>query len=117
MTPTLIRRAQTASATLTQRIPSATSALAAPPRGSGLRPVMGDAGPRLLGHSLPVLYNPVGWSRERYDRYGSVSWLNAFGIKAVMALGADAVGEVLFNRNRTFANADGWGYFLNPFFR
>jgi cytochrome P450 len=117
MTPTLIHRAQSASATLTQRIPSATSALAEPPRGSGLRPVMGDAGPRLLGHSLPVLYNPVEWSRERYDRYGSVSWFSGFGIKAVMALGADAVGEVLYNRSRTFANADGWGYFLNPFFR
>ena len=113
----MTRRAQSVATQLSQRIPSNASVLAPPPPGSGLRPVMGDPGPPLVGHSLPLIYNTVEWSRERYARYGSVSWLNGFGIRAVMALGADAIGEVLFNRDRTFANSDGWGYFLNPFFR
>ncbi|WP_255773807.1 cytochrome P450 [Mycobacteroides abscessus] len=117
MTSTLARRTQSVASHLTRQLPSTASPLAIPPAGSGLRPVMGDPGPPLLGHSFPVIYDTMGWSRERYAKYGSVSWFNGFGIQAVMALGAEAIGEVLFNRDRAFANSGGWGYFLNPFFR
>lgn len=78
---------------------------------------MGDSGVPYLGHTLPMLYSTLEWSRDRYERYGSVSWMNFLGIRAIHAVGADAMADVLFNRDRSFSNAEAWGYFLNPFFQ
>ena len=52
--------------------------LAAPPTGSALRGVPGDRGLPVLGHSLEVLIGGPEYGRRRYERYGPVSWLDAF---------------------------------------
>lgn len=49
--------------------------LAAPPTGSGLKPVIGDNGWPLLGHTLDYIRFGSDLSRERYERFGSVSWM------------------------------------------
>jgi cytochrome P450 len=90
--------------------------LAVPPPGSGLKPVMGEPGPPLVGLSLQWLEDYLGYSRKFYERYGTVSWGNSLGTQVVSVVGPDGIETVLTNRERAFSNADGWGYFIGPFF-
>jgi cytochrome P450 len=90
--------------------------LAAPPPGSGLEPVMGEPGPPLVGLSLQWLEDYLGYSRKFYERYGTVSWAHSLGTQVVSVVGPDGIETVLTNRERAFSNADGWGYFIGPFF-
>ena len=90
--------------------------LAEPPAGSGLKPVMGEAGPPFVGLSLLWLKDNLGYSRKFYEKYGTVSWGNSLGTQVVSVVGPDGIETVLTNRDRAFSNADGWGYFIGPFF-
>ncbi len=117
MTSVLAHRVQTATASLARRVPSPSTPLADPPPGSGLAPVMGDHGAPLLGRSLEIAADVLAFSRSRYERYGPVSWVGAFGLQNVSVLGPEAVGQVLVNKDKAYSNADGWGYFIGPFFR
>jgi cytochrome P450 len=90
--------------------------LADPPAGSGLRPVLGDSGPPLVGHSLDMLSDLVGWARRRHARFGEVSWGGAFGTDIVLVLGPDGIGHVLGNKDKAFSNKEGWEYLIGPFF-
>lgn len=88
----------------------------APPRGSGLKQIPGDAGPPLVGHTFRYMRDPVGWGRRRYADYGPVSWSKVFTIRLVTLIGAEATEVVLRNRDRAFSQ-EGWEYFIGPFFR
>jgi cytochrome P450 len=90
---------------------------AMPPQGSGLRPVFGDPGPPIIGYTFKFLKDPLTFGRERYERYGPVSWSKAFGTKLVVLMGPDASAAVLLNRDKAFSNGRGWEYFIGPFFR
>src|SRR4051795_10075115 len=90
--------------------------LADPPPGSGLAPVMGEPGPPVVGHSLLFLKDNLRYSRQFYERYGTVSWGNSLGTQVVSVLGPAGIETVLTNRDRAFSNAEGWGYFIGPFF-
>ena len=110
---------RTASGTVSQvreQVRGADQPLAAPPRGSGLKPILGDPGPPVIGYSLAYMGDPLVFARRRYDHYGPVSWSRAFGIRLVSVLGPEAAGEVLLNRDKAFANGPGWEYFIGPFF-
>src|SRR5690606_30254782 len=48
--------------------------LAPVPAGSALKPVPGDTGLPLIGNTLPMMRDPVTTLRQRYDRFGPVSW-------------------------------------------
>jgi cytochrome P450 len=115
MISTLTRRAVGAlsAAALLRRVRS--HVLAEPPAGSDLLPVNGDPGLPLIGYSLNVFDDLVTLQRQLYERYGPVHWVQAFGTKLVLAVGPDAIGEVLANRDKAFAN-EGWEPFLGPFF-
>jgi len=63
-----------------------TSYLAAAATGD-LRPVPGEPGPPVIGHTVRLMRDPLGWSRYFYDRYGPVAWTNLFGIRIVSAAG------------------------------
>jgi cytochrome P450 len=90
--------------------------LATPPPGSGLRPIPGDGGFPVIGHTLESLIGGPSYSRRRYEQYGPVSWVNAFGRRMVLPLGPDATEVVITNRDRAFSQR-GWDYFIGPFFR
>ncbi len=94
-----------------------TAVLAPAPPGSGLRPIPGDAGLPVIGYTHRMLGDPVAFGRERYARYGPVSWLSVLGIRAVTTIGPDATAVVLQNRDKAFASGPAWGYFIGPFFR
>jgi cytochrome P450 len=104
-------------ATVLEHVPVAGSRpLAEPPPGSGLAPVMGEPGPLLVGQTLLFLKDNLGFSRRFYERYGTVFWGNSLGTRVVSVLGPDGIETVLTNRDQAFSNADGWGYFIGPFF-
>ena len=109
-------RARSVAAQLTDLYPSIARPLAEPPSGSGLRPVMGEGGPPIVGRSFSAFADSLGSARRRCERFGPVSWTNIIGTRLVMVLGPDGIGEVLTNRDRTFANKEGWEYAIGPFF-
>jgi cytochrome P450 len=116
MASTIALRATGAAATLGQRFPSPTGVLAEPPPGSGLKPIRGEYGPPLVGHTFSLLGDPIPFARRRYERFGPVSWFGAFGTRMVSVNGPDAIGEVLTNSERAFSNREGWQYVIGPFF-
>ena len=81
------------------------------------RPIPGDGGLPLIGYSLDIAQGRMLADLSRYEKYGPVSWLRAFGMKIVSVGGPDAAGEVLQNRDRAFANGPGWSFFIGPFFQ
>jgi cytochrome P450 len=78
--------------------------------------VPGDTGLPILGHTLGVLKGTYYTDRRRYDRYGPVTRMRAFGMNAVMVQGPEGVGEVLQNRDHAFASGPGWSFLIGPFF-
>lgn len=78
--------------------------------------VPGDRGLPVLGRTVRALRDPAGLARERYERYGPVSWTSMFGTRVVQLLGPDATGVVLVNRDKAFSNGEGWGHFIEKFF-
>ena len=104
-------------ASLVERVPTpAVQPLAAPPPGSGLKPVMGDAGLPLVGHTLEFLNKGLVYARRYYERFGTVFWTGGFGIRGVTVLGPEGFETVVSNRDSAFSNKDGWDYFIGPFF-
>jgi cytochrome P450 len=117
MAGALALKARSVAANLAERVPSpAPKPLADPPPGSGLKPVMGDAGAPVVGHTLAVLHDTIGYARRAHARYGTVYWGHIMGERVVMVLGPDALETVLTNRDRAFSNKEGWEYFIGPFF-
>jgi cytochrome P450 len=90
-----------------------TKDLATPP--AGLRPVPGDPGLPVLGHSLEMLRLGLDYAMKRYEQHGPVSWVRAFGVNVVSASGPDATQVVLANRDKAYSQ-QGWEYFIGPFF-
>ncbi|GAA2966956.1 cytochrome P450 [Actinokineospora diospyrosa] len=82
---------------------------------AGLKPVMGDSGWPVLGHTVGLLRHGVEYQLRRYREFGPVSWANVFGTKMVAAVGPEAAREVFVNKDKAFSQ-DGWAYFLEKFF-
>lgn len=117
MSAPLSLRARHAAASVFERLPPREARpLADPPPGSGLRPVMGDPGLPLVGHSLTVMGDPLAVSRRGYERFGSVSWSNVIGITVVSVFGPEGIETVLANRDKAFSSELGWNEFIGPFF-
>ncbi|MFF7633256.1 cytochrome P450 [Kitasatospora sp. NPDC008050] len=99
---------------LLDRIPLRSTALAAPPPGSGLAAVTGDRGLPFLGLGLQTLRYGPAFQLQLFRRHGPVSWWRAFGRDIVAAAGPDAVQEVLANRDKAFVS--GWPDVIGPWF-
>uniref|UniRef100_UPI00111C48C1 cytochrome P450 n=1 Tax=Mycobacterium avium TaxID=1764 RepID=UPI00111C48C1 len=89
--------------------------LAAPPVGSGLKPVPGDAGLPLLGHTVDYIRFGAELGRERYQRLGPVTWMGAFGTKMVVIAGPEATQQALTSNAKAFSQ-DGWSFLIDAFF-
>jgi cytochrome P450 len=81
-----------------------------------LKDIPGDAGWPLVGQSLDYLFRLDRAIHQRFERYGEVSWGQAFGTRAIALLGPDANQFVLQNRGELFASA-AWEHFIADFFR
>ncbi|NLG48124.1 cytochrome P450 [Gordonia sp. (in: high G+C Gram-positive bacteria)] len=89
--------------------------LAQPEVGSGLRAVpLSDRNGVL--EILQMRRDPFGFAERKRLRFGDVSGMNAFGLRIVTCSGAAAANEILMNKDRAFANAPAWSYFIGPFF-
>lgn len=108
-------RVESSAATVIRRLPVTARALAEPPAGSGLKPVLGEPGIPVVGNSFSVLHDTLGIEREWYAKYGPIHWSDAFAKRAVLALGPDAIEAVLLNRNNEYS-MQGWEEFLGSFF-
>ncbi|GAA1975864.1 cytochrome P450 [Amycolatopsis minnesotensis] len=89
--------------------------LAAPPPGSGLKPVLGDAGPPVIGHAVNFMRFGIPFGLHRYETYGPVSWMGAFGRRIVTLSGPDATQAALVNKDKAFSQ-EGWKFFIERFF-
>ncbi|MFE6616500.1 cytochrome P450 [Amycolatopsis sp. NPDC057786] len=89
--------------------------LATPPAGSGLRPVRGDFGTPVVGHLLDYIRFGTDFGRERYERYGPVTWMGAFGTRIATVAGPEATQLVLTNKDKAFSQA-GWAFLIDQFF-
>lgn len=85
------------------------------PRGT-LANIPGEDGLPLVGNTLRVLKDPIGFGRRMVATYGHVYRNNAFGGPSVMLIGPEANELVLFDRDKIFSSEQGWGPMLNLLF-
>ncbi len=91
------------------------SGLGAPPAGSGLGAVPGNRGLPLLGHVLDYIRFGSDFTRDRFDRFGPVSWMGAFGTRIVIIAGPAATQQALTARSKSLSQ-DGWTFLIDAFF-
>jgi cytochrome P450 len=89
--------------------------LAEPPPGSGLKPVMGDAGLPILGHMIEAFRGGPEYVLQVYRKYGPVHYAYSPAISSVSALGPDATQAVFSNKNKDYSQK-GWHPVIGPFF-
>ena len=89
---------------------------AEPPAGSGLKPVMGNAGLPVLGHLIEIFRGGPEFVLESYRKYGPVYYTKTPALNAIAALGPDATQEVLSNKRKDFTTI-AWNDVIGPFFK
>src|SRR4051812_3163961 len=90
-------------------------ALAEPPEGRGLKPVMGDAGLPIIGPMIEFFRGGPAFALEIYRKYGPIHYQYSPALASVMALGPDATQAVFSNRNKEFSQR-AWDPVIGPFF-
>ncbi|MCT7661355.1 cytochrome P450 [Mycobacterium deserti] len=109
-------RAQALGAAVTSRFPSNDRPLALPPADSRLAPVMGNYGVPYLGHVLSSIADPLEFARDRYARYGPVSWAGGVGYRVVTLMGPEALETAWVNKDKALSSTRGWQPVIGPFF-
>ncbi len=82
----------------------------------GLAHIPGENGPPIIGTTLRVLRDPIGYGDHLIQTYGKVHRVNSFGNPTVLMVGAEANELVLFDRDKLFSSEQGWGPVLNLLF-
>lgn len=85
-------------------------------KGMRYKRIPGGRGLPLLGHTVQIMKDPVGFARKRYQKYGEVFSSNMFGIEMVSMAGGDANQFVFQNKGDLFSNNQGWDFFIGKFF-
>jgi cytochrome P450 len=89
--------------------------LAEPPPGSGLKPVVGDAGLPIIGHMIEMFRGGPDYTYHLYKTRGPVFYAKSPALPAVAALGPDATQEIYSNRNKDYSQKF-WQWVIGPFF-
>lgn len=89
--------------------------LAEPPPGSGLKPILGDAGLPVLGHFIELFRGGPDYVQRLYQTQGPLMYFPHSAAPAVLAIGPDATEALYSNRNRDFSQR-GWDPVIGPFF-
>ncbi|PPK71455.1 cytochrome P450 [Actinokineospora auranticolor] len=84
------------------------------PAPAGLRPVLGDPGPPVLGLAVQTVRDGPACQLALYRRFGPVSWWRAFGRRIVAVTGPEACRVVLTNQDKAFRT--GWPDTIGPWF-
>lgn len=90
-------------------------ALAEPPAGSDLLPIMGERGFPVLGNTLELIRQGFTAAQRLHAKYGDISWSHAFGVDMIWVIGAEGAQQVMQNKDKVFSQS-GWEYFIGPFF-
>jgi cytochrome P450 len=90
-------------------------ALAEPPAGSGLKPVMGDAGLPILGHLIEMFREGPDFPLHLYRTRGPVFFADSPIQPSIVAIGPDATQTIFSNRNKDYSQK-GWHPVIGPFF-
>ena len=85
-------------------------------RGGHLKHIPGEDGLPLIGNTLRMLRDPVGFGARMVSRYGHVFRNHAFGAPQLNLIGPEANELVLLDRDRLFSSEQGWGPLLNLLF-
>jgi cytochrome P450 len=102
-------------ATLAPSAPAFTHWSQSQPKGV-LDHIPGESGWPILGNTLQLLADPIGFGNRMRATYGNVFRNHAFGRNNVLLFGADANELVLFDRDKNFSSAQGWGSVLDLLF-
>src|ERR1700739_2520677 len=89
--------------------------LADPPPGSGLKPVLGDAGLPVIGHIIEMLRGGPDYLMFLYQTQGTGVSAESPVLPGVAALGPDAAQVIYSNRNKDYSQ-QGWVPVIGPFF-
>ncbi|MGA7050125.1 MAG: cytochrome P450 [Mycobacterium sp.] len=89
--------------------------LAEPPAGSGLKPIVGNAGMPGLGHVIEIFRSGPDYALRQYHRHGPLLYDANPVCPAVLAFGPEAVEAILANRGKDFSQ-QGWVSILGSFF-
>lgn len=75
--------------------------------------VPGDYGPPIIGNTFKEVFNPLGHMGDMHRKYGRVFRTNSFFFKKVVAIGAEASDQIIFNRDGAFSSRGGWTFFMS----
>jgi cytochrome P450 len=83
---------------------------------SDLAHIPGENGLPVIGTTLRVLRDPIGYGNHMIETYGKIFRTNGFGNPTVTMVGAQANELMLFDRDKLFSSEQGWGPVLNLLF-
>jgi len=89
--------------------------LADPPPGSGLKPILGDAGLPVIGHIIEMLRGGPDYLMFLYETKGPLVFADSPVLPGVAALGPDAAQVIYSNRNKDYSQ-QGWTPVIGAFF-
>jgi cytochrome P450 len=89
--------------------------LAEPPPGSGLKPVLGDAGLPIVGHMIEMFRGGPEYVLHLYQTRGPLIYAYSPALPAVAAIGPEAAQIVYSNRNKDYSQRF-WQWVIGPFF-
>jgi cytochrome P450 len=78
--------------------------------------IPGEDGWPILGNTLKLLADPIGFGERMRAKYGNIHRNHNFGRRGVILVGADANELVLFDRDKVFSSEQGWGPVLDLLF-
>jgi len=82
----------------------------------GLTHLPGEAGWPVVGNTFAALRDPLGHVEGMHRKYGPIYRDNLFGKLSVVLLGPEANELILFDRDKNFSSAGGWGFLLDRLF-
>ncbi len=78
--------------------------------------IPGEDGWPIIGTTLELLADPIGYGAKMRAKYGNVHRNKGFGRRGVTLLGAEANELILFDRDKLFSSEQGWGPVLHLLF-
>jgi cytochrome P450 len=85
-------------------------------QGHPLAHLPGEDGWPIVGNTFAALKDPVGHIQAMHGKHGPVYRDRLFGVSSVAMLGPEANELVLFDRDKNFSSAAGWGFLLDRLF-